>query len=172
MLGDLNCATAACASEPQFDAISHAREQLERYWSIPYIGSSTQYLALIAEAWIDIEEVDRCKRCLDEAERFISDHGERYCEAELYRVRARVALLENAPDKSAAWFNRALEVARKQGARSLELRAAIDMTRFDGWGRTAAREVHELLSSCYRQFSEGFDSEDLREAKRLLGAGP
>jgi predicted ATPase len=70
--------------------------------------------------------------------------------------------------QSEAYFDRALEVARKQQAKSWQLRAAMSMARL--WRDEGKRnEARELLAPVYGWFTEGFDTVDLKEAKALLG---
>jgi predicted ATPase len=65
------------------------------------------------------------------------------------------------------YFLKAIEVARKQKAKSLELRAATSLARL--WQQQGKRaEAHKLLSDVYNWFTEGFDTKDLREAKALI----
>jgi predicted ATPase len=65
------------------------------------------------------------------------------------------------------WLQRALDVARRQEAKSLELRAAMSLARL--WQHQGKRaEAHELLAPVYSWFTEGFDTADLQEAKALL----
>ena len=69
--------------------------------------------------------------------------------------------------KAEAAFREALEVARAQGAKSLELRAATSLARL--WGENKRKsEARELLAPVYDWFTEGFDTPDLKEAKALL----
>jgi hypothetical protein len=78
-------------------------------------------------------------------------------------------LLDPKPDvaKAEAYFNRALDVARKQQAKSLEIRGAISMARL--WrDQGKMKEARELLTPVYGWFTEGFDTRDLKEAKTLL----
>jgi predicted ATPase len=66
-------------------------------------------------------------------------------------------------------LQRALDVARRQEAKSLELRAAMSLARL--WHQQGQRaEAHELLAPIYGWFTEGFDTADLQEAKMLLEA--
>ena len=92
-------------------------------------------------------------------------------EAELHRLRGEILLArsDGAPDEAEGCFRRSLEVARRQSARSLELRGAMSLGRLlrvrgDVAGAT------ELLSGVYRGFTQGFDHPDLREARALLEA--
>ena len=69
--------------------------------------------------------------------------------------------------KAEAWLQRALDVARRQEAKSLELRAGISLSRL--WQQQGKRaEAHELLAPIYGWFTDGFDTADLHEAKALL----
>jgi predicted ATPase len=66
-----------------------------------------------------------------------------------------------------ACFRRAIEIARRQQAKSLELRAAISLSR--RWQEQGKKkQAYKLLSEIYRWFTEGFETTDLREAKTLL----
>ena len=81
-----------------------------------------------------------------------------------------VLLLELSPDycaRAEACFHQALDVARRQGARSLELRAAISLgSLWRDHGKSG--EARKLLSEIFEFFNEGFNTIDLKEAKRLL----
>jgi predicted ATPase len=94
---------------------------------------------------------------------------ERWCEAEVHRIAGEITLLAPKPDtaKAEAYFERALAVARKQQAKSWELRAAMSMARL--WcGQGKQDEARDLLAPVYFWFIEGFDTRDLKEAKALL----
>ena len=94
---------------------------------------------------------------------------ETWWEAEVNRVAGEIALLspESEKAKAAEYFDRALEVARKQQAKSWELRAAMSMARL--WRDQVKRdEARDLLAPVYGWFTEGFDTLDLKEAKALL----
>jgi predicted ATPase len=92
--------------------------------------------------------------------------------AELFRVKGE--LLQKAVDGGRqtretpeAYFLRALEITRQQQAKSLELRAAISLSRL--WHRQGKRQAaYQLLAETYSWFTEGFDTADLQEAKALL----
>jgi predicted ATPase len=80
-------------------------------------------------------------------------------------------LLQATPDASQAEtsFQHALDVARRQQARSLELRAAMSLARL--WQHQGKRQqAHQMLAASYDWFTEGFDTPDLQEAKTLLAA--
>jgi predicted ATPase len=74
-----------------------------------------------------------------------------------------------SPAEAEAWLQQALDVARRQEAKSLELRAAMSLSRL--WQQQGKRaEAHALLAPIYGWFTEGFDTADLQEAKALLAA--
>ena len=94
---------------------------------------------------------------------------EKWFEAEVHRIAGDIALLSPEPDaaKAEAYFERALTVARKQQAKSWELRAAMSMARL--WrDQGKVRQARELLAPIYGWFTEGFDTRDLKDAKALL----
>ena len=69
--------------------------------------------------------------------------------------------------KAEACFQRALMIAREQGARALELEAALDLARL--WRDRGKRaDARDLVAPVYGWFTEGFDTKDLKEAKALL----
>jgi predicted ATPase len=99
------------------------------------------------------------------------DKGERYWEAELYRLKGELLLAGSAAHHTEAGisFRQALDVARHQQAKSLELRAAMSLARL--WQHQGQRDAaHQLLAPICDWFTEGFDTADLREAKGLLAA--
>ena len=87
--------------------------------------------------------------------------GERWSEAEVYRVAGELALLSSEPDlaRAEAYFERALAVARQQQAKSWELRASMSLARL--WrGQGKVQQARELLAPVYGWFTEGFDTLD------------
>lgn len=93
--------------------------------------------------------------------------GERWSEAELLRWKGEALLRLADRDRAEACLLRAVSVARGQGARMWELRAATSLARlWQDQGRRA--EAHDRLAPVYGWFSEGFDTPDLREARALL----
>jgi predicted ATPase len=96
--------------------------------------------------------------------------GQHCYDAELHRVRGDVLVRATQSDFDAAEaaFAHAIEIARRQHTRSLELRAAMSMARL--WREQGKRdEARDLLAPVYGWFTEGFDTLDLKEAKALLG---
>jgi predicted ATPase len=94
---------------------------------------------------------------------------ERWWEAELYRLQGTLLLRLPRPDipQATACFHRALEVARSQHAKALELRAALCLSRL--WHQQGQRaEAHELLAPIYGWFTEGLETPDLQEVRGWL----
>jgi predicted ATPase len=110
-------------------------------------------------------------RTLADALALVDKTDERWLEAELYRLKGESLWRHADPDviKVEHCFQTALEIARHQEARLLELRAAVSLSRL--WQSQSRRgEAHRLLSEIYGWFTEGFDTADLQDAKSLLDA--
>jgi predicted ATPase len=127
------------------------------------------YLALLAEASIQVGQTAEGLQTLAEALAAPVKSGLPWWEAELYRLRGEL-LLQHAvaqPGEAEACFQQALAVARRQQAKSLELRAAVSLARL--WNNQGKRaDAHVLLAEVYNWFTEGFDTTDLQDAKVLL----
>jgi tetratricopeptide (TPR) repeat protein len=106
--------------------------------------SESQWLGLIAEAHLQAGQLDDARPALDEAAETTAATGECYYQAELYRLRG-VALAATGDDaKAASWIQRAIDTARSQEARSLELRAATSLARL--WAeQRERRKAHDFL---------------------------
>ena len=99
----------------------------------------------------------------------VEQHEERWWEAEIYRLQGVLLLRQTGTSQAEAeaWLQRALDVARRQEAKSLELRAAMSLSRL--WQQQGKRaEARVLLAEVYDWFTEGFDTADLQDAKALL----
>ena len=95
---------------------------------------------------------------------------EKWAEAEIHRVAGEIALRAPVPyaARAEAYFTAALAIARRQQAKSWELRTATSYARLmRDQGR--AREAYDLLAPVYGWFTEGFNTKDLKDAKALLG---
>ena len=106
---------------------------------------------------------------LGEALAVVHKTGERFCEAELYRLKGELLLLRSAENhgQTEACFQQALLVARHQQTKSSELRAATSLSRL--WQHQGTRAAaYDLLAPVYGWFSEGFGTADFQEAKALL----
>ena len=134
---------------------------------------STLYLPLyqtyLATSFAMIGQFHDAHRCIDEAVTTMETTKEKWGEAELNRTAGEIALKWPQPDaaKAQALFERALNIARQQQAKSYELRAAMSLARL--WREQGkVQQARELLAPVYGWFKEGFDTRDLQEAKALL----
>ena len=104
-----------------------------------------------------------------EAQEAIHTSGERRWEAEIYRLKGQLLLTSGATydDEAEACFQQALDVARRQQAKSLELRGAVSLSHL--WRRQGKQvEARQLLGEVYSWFTEGFATADLQAAQALL----
>jgi predicted ATPase/class 3 adenylate cyclase len=125
--------------------------------------------ALLAEAYMNEGQAKQGLNLLTEALATVHETGERFFEAELYRLKGELVLAHSAEDRLEAesCFHQAIAVARHQQAKSLELRAAMSLSRL--WQRQGKQtEARKLLAEIYGWFTEGFDTADLQEARALL----
>ena len=131
----------------------------------------TYYLALLAEALGREGQIEEGLGVLAEALALMHSTGEAFHGAELHRLQGEFLLRQEAAEvacrEAESCFRRALTLARRQQAKSLELRAAMSLTRlYRKQDRQA--EARPMLAECYDWFTEGFDTPDLQEAKALL----
>jgi predicted ATPase len=130
--------------------------------------------ALLTEACEGIGQREEGLNALAKALTLVEKNGERRYEAELYRLKGELTLQSKVQsprskveEEAEESFQKAIEVARQQQAKSLELRAATSLARL--WQQQGKqREAHHLLSDIYGWFTEGFDTKDLQGAKVLL----
>jgi predicted ATPase/class 3 adenylate cyclase len=158
---------------------------------------------LAAEAYGQAGHPEEGLTALTEALALVNKTGERFYEAELYRIKGELTLQKEfkvqsskfkveessefgvpstqAEGEAEACFLKAIEVAQKQQAKSLELRAVMSLVRLrqhqaqnhatrntQHETRRKLEEAHQLLADMYNWFTEGFDTKDLQEAKALL----
>jgi predicted ATPase len=128
-------------------------------------------LALLAEASAQGGQTTEGLEVLAEALATLAESGVRWWEAELYRLKGELLLWHSVAQlgEAEACFQQALDIARRQQAKSLELRAATSLSLlWQHQGKRAA--AYDLLAPVYGWFTEGFDTADLQEAKALLAA--
>jgi class 3 adenylate cyclase/predicted ATPase len=127
------------------------------------------FLSHLARAYTALGNFEDARRSIREAMTTIERIKEAWCEAEVHRTAGEIML--RAPERDAAkaeaYFNHALTVARRQEAKTWELRAVMSMARL--WrDQGKSQQARELLAPIHRWFTEGFDTRDLKEAKALL----
>jgi class 3 adenylate cyclase/predicted ATPase len=186
---------ALAAQGHREEGITKMRQGLAAQRATGGQGLQQLWLALQVEAYIETGQIEEGWTALEEALTIRPKYGERYWEAELYRLKGE--LLLNAERRTRnderntkkkgresslihhssfslhrsaeaeACFQQALETARELSARSFELRAATSLARL--WQQQGRRvEARQLLAEIYNWFTEGFDTKDLQEAKALL----
>jgi predicted ATPase/DNA-binding winged helix-turn-helix (wHTH) protein len=128
------------------------------------------FLSSLAEALAGVGDVAEGLAAMDEALARYENDEEHWCMAELLRIKGELLLLESGPQAVARaedHFDQALDLARRQGTLSWELRAATSHARL--WRDQArTKEARELLAPVYDQFTEGFATTDLKAAKALV----
>ncbi|HEV8713879.1 MAG TPA: hypothetical protein VGX03_13770, partial [Candidatus Binatia bacterium] len=170
----------ALAAQGQVEeGISQIRQGMDAWWATGGELSRPYYLAWLAEAYGKAEEVEEGLTVLAEALAAVDRTGERVFEAELYRLKGQLTLQKfqvsgskvqvppNPQAEAEACFLKAIEIARKQQAKSLELRATVSLAKL--WQSQGKKEeARQMLAEIYGWFTEGFDTADLKEAKVLL----
>ncbi|MBI3303485.1 MAG: hypothetical protein HYZ72_15585 [Deltaproteobacteria bacterium] len=132
------------------------------------------YLGLLARAYEQVGQAEEGLMALAEALELVHKSEERWYGAELYRLKGELTLKQfsvQSPESRAKeaeeCFLKAIEIARRQQAKSLELRAVMSLSRL--WQQQGKKaEARQILTETYGWFTEGFDTKDLQEAKALL----
>jgi predicted ATPase len=151
------------------EGIGQIHQGLAAYRATGAALAQPWHLALLAEAYQHAGQTEAGLAALAEALTAVHNTGERVYEAELYRLQGECLLAGAAAHGAEAetCFRQALAIARRQQAKSWELRAAMSLSRL--WQQQGKRaEAHDLLAPIYGWFTEGFDTADLQEAKALL----
>jgi predicted ATPase len=154
------------------EEMAHIRQGLAIHRSTGAELGRPYLLALLAEAYRHVGQTGEGLHIVAEALEAVNKAEEREYEAELHRLKGELLLRRaSSNEEVATCFQQALDIARRQQAKSLELRAAMSLARlWQGQGKHA--EARQLLAPIYNWFTEGFDTADLREAKGLLEALP
>ncbi|HSA81075.1 MAG TPA: hypothetical protein VLE23_09640 [Geminicoccaceae bacterium] len=151
---------------PGIDTIRHALDQLE---ATRVHHRRSYYLGILAEAYGSVGEPEQGLGAIARATAFMEETGEGLWEAEIHRLNGELLLHRSSERRgqAEASFRKALDTARRQEARSLELRAAASLARL--WADQGKRaQAHDVLAPVYGWFTEGFDTADLKDAKALL----
>jgi predicted ATPase len=162
----------ALTDQGRREGIAQIRQGLAASQAIGSVSWRPYHLALLAEAYGNVGKVEEGLSTLTEALAWVEQTGDRLWEAELYRLKGELTLPQAETHKAKveeaeACFLKAIEVARQQQAKSLELRATTSLAQL--WRSQDKRaDAHHLLSEIYNWFTEGFDTKDLQEAKALL----
>jgi len=137
--------------------------------SSPLKNVQPGYLCMLAEACGEVGRFGRGFDALTEALTLADKYENRYCEPETYRLKGELLLKQSGSniEEVKTCFRRAIEIARKQSAKSWELRATMSLARLlTTQGRRD--EARKMLAEIYNWFTEGFETADLKDAKALL----
>jgi len=178
----------ALAAQGQGEAgIAQIRQGSAAWQAIGTAVSRPRVLAMLAEAYGHVGQTEEGLRVLTEALTVVDKTGECVYAAELHRLKGVLTLRQwpvaratghapipqplpphsQAEVEAEAYLQQAIEIARRQQAKSWELRAAMSLSRL--WQQQGkCQEAHDLLAPIYGWFTEGFDTADLQEARTLL----
>ena len=137
--------------------------------SVGGLGFASVFETNLSEALAATGRLEEGLAEIEDSLAMIERTGERVCEAESLRVKGGILLsidADNIADAEAC-FQKAIDVARGQAAKSWELRAAMSLARLRQ-GQGKAKEAHAIMAPVYDWFTEGFDTADLKDAKALL----
>jgi tetratricopeptide (TPR) repeat protein len=153
------------------EGIAHIQQGLEAYTGEV---ARTIYLAWLARGYGGAGQEDEGLVAVAEALRLVEKNDERFYEAELYRIKGELTLQSKVQgpksqveEEAGECFHKAVEIARKQQAKSLELCAVMSLARL--WqSQSKQAEARQKLAEIYGWFTEGFDTKDLQEAQALI----
>jgi predicted ATPase/class 3 adenylate cyclase len=176
------------------EGIAQIRQGLVACQATGAVLFRSYYLAFLADSCCKAEQTKEGLNAVVEALAVVDKNGERLFEAELYRLKGELTLQEanqkakgkrqkskvetnpqsltfnpqrEVEEEAEGYFLKAIDIARRQSAKSLELRATVSLARL--WQcQGKRRKDHQMLSDIYGWFTEGLDTKDLREAKALL----
>jgi class 3 adenylate cyclase len=158
--------------DPSSDSLATVGSELAEHVGPGYLFAITALYALLSQALLAKHQLMPAREIISKGLATAEQHNERIFEAEFLRLKARALVVEGGPCVSTdaqKLLEQSLAVAQSQKARSIELRAAADLARLHrDQGRHAS--AHDLLAPVYSWFTEGFDTQDLKEAKALLDA--
>jgi class 3 adenylate cyclase/predicted ATPase len=185
-VGTIARGSALAEQGQEEEGIAQMRQGLDAYQAMGAEVERQLFLALLAETHGRVGQVAEGFQVLDEATAVMRKTEQRNYEAELYRLKGQLTLqkfqvsgfkfqvedslessVQSLESEAEECFLKAIEIARRQSAKSLELRATTSLARL--WQQQGKQqEAHPMLSEIYHWFTEGFDTKDLQEAKVLL----
>ncbi len=165
---DILASYAAALEQPNEERIGYLRGSITALKAAGARLRLPYYLSLLAQVYVKAGRAVEGMAVIDEALSEARAHNERWWDAELHRLRGELLLIQgaDASDVEAALL-RAIEIARSQQARSLELRATMSLARL--WiAQHRSDDTRRRLDDVYNWFTEGFDTPDLQAAHLLL----
>jgi DNA-binding winged helix-turn-helix (wHTH) protein len=172
-LGSLNKGWSMSRLGNVREGLPYLLEGLQKWASMGAQMALPTYLLLLGEVYQKEGKVQQALAAVEDGLAISARNNDCHYDAELYRLKGEL-LLKNSKENSSrnfteveGCFRMAIDIARRQKARSLELRAATALARL--WRSTdKSRDADQMLNRIYRRFSEGFDTPDLKQAKALL----
>jgi predicted ATPase len=157
------------AQRPSEKGIAQIREGLAALRATGFELARPHFLCSLAEACTEAGRFDDALSALTEALAAANQREERQAEAEIYRLKGELLLKQgdSSTAEAQSCFERAIEIARKQSAKSWELRATMSLARLLAAEGRRDRAC-TMLADSYNWFTEGFDTADLKDAKALL----
>jgi predicted ATPase len=165
---DILVSYALALEQPNEESIERLRSSITAFKASTARLRLPYYLSLLAHVYGKAGRAEEGLASIDEALSEARMHNERWWDAELHRLRGELLLMygADASDVEAALL-RAIEIARSQQARSLELRATMSLARF--WiAQHRSDDAQFWLKDIYNWFTEGFETPDLQTARLLL----
>jgi predicted ATPase len=160
---------AQAAQDQLEDGIAEIHQGIAAYRATGSQTWLTLFLALRAQTYARAKQIDNGLASVAEALALADKTEERCWQAELNRIKGELLLAASSNNhvEAESCFSQALDIARRQQAKSWELRAAVSLGRL--WQQEGKIDkVHDLLAPIYDWFTEGFDTSDLIDAKALL----
>ena len=168
-LGTLLRGWALAMQDQGKERMAQVRQGIAAWQATGAVVHIPYFYTMLAEVCDYLGHTEDGLQALAEAHTLVEQHEERYWEAEICRLRGVLLLRQTGTPQAEAeaWLQRALDVARRQEAKSLELRAAMSLSRL--WQQQGKRqEAYNMLAPIYHWFTEGFDTADLHDARVLL----
>ncbi|MGZ3616605.1 MAG: ATP-binding protein, partial [Ktedonobacteraceae bacterium] len=165
---DILVSYALALEQPDEERIERLRGSIAAFKASGARLRLPYYLSLLAQVYGKARRVEEGLACIDEALAEARKHNERWWDAEVHRLRGELLLMlgADASDVEAA-FLRAIEIARSQQVRSLELRATMSLAQL--WStQNRSGDARRWLQDMYSWFTEGFETPDLQAARLLL----
>jgi predicted ATPase len=162
---------ARAEHKPTEDNIAQLCRSLAAWHATGVELGNSRLCAMLAGVYTKVGQAEAGLSGLTEALALVHKNDEHYYDAELYRLRGDLLLLQAMPDEWEAEnsFQLALDIAHHQHAKLLELRVAIHLSRL--WQQQGKREnARQVLTEIYGWFTDGFQTPDLQEARALLDA--
>jgi predicted ATPase len=159
---------ALALQQPDEERIKRLRGSIDQFKASSARVRLPYYLSLLAHVYEKAGRVEEGLAAINEALSESRTHNERWWDAELHRLRGVLLLMRGADDSDGeAAILRAIEIARSQQARSLELRATMSLARLS-IAQKQSRRIRQQLDDLYCWFTEGFETPDLQAARLLL----